>query len=382
MSDDADAPAEAQINNIWVDNKPALDNADDTAEQWRVIEEVLDEFAAVIAESGEDKSAASLADAHINSACDKAGVARSMAKDVLEERVEEYKAEIIEEEADYDIPACFDDLLQKCLDKVVPHRTTDHHSDTTYQWHFSDGKGTVISTNDHHWDWTEFYSRYSDESGYFPQNPSETLREAQDWREFLAPIMNERLVDKDPSTGPRTRAVHSLMDAVEKAVAYKHLDDAVERGGVWVNDEPPAHDEVWLPASKVIDATTQQEISERALQEELKARDHTLDEHSGVAVSERRNGSSQRFWKLDASDFPTPAEYVEDPETLEQRLRNARNGNAGQQRDGTETADGDDDGEPGKMGEYGPGTDDGDDSSVEGDLPDLDDSDDEGGDSE
>jgi hypothetical protein len=213
------------------------------------------------------------------------------------------------------------------LDVVRVIRTSDHVSDTRYVWEFNDGTTVETGSNNRtHFNWYEYRDDIYDAAGPYLASPESHLCDGKDWREFMVRLIQERKIEKE-STGPRTRAIEYLKTRIRNAEGFGNLRDATDYQGVFVevnndppDDEPPVDleaaeqecprwrvDLLMFPNSWAKDAAEENDITTRAVQNELDARGMTVD-GLRVASTEYVGGRYQTFWKLNGN-FAAPAAY-------------------------------------------------------------------------
>jgi len=103
----------------------------------------------------------------------------------------------------------------------------------------------------------------------------------EEWKQFIAALLDERGRTKK-SIGPRTETMEKLGENISSHTAYPELHRALDRGGVW---QPEEADGEWVgvPSKPIKEICDHGEITTRALQVELDARDllesHARTEH-------------------------------------------------------------------------------------------------------
>ncbi|WP_124194772.1 hypothetical protein [Natrarchaeobius chitinivorans] len=240
-------------------------------------------------------------------------------------------------------PDVFPALIEYRLEEVVKTVTTDQSSDeeATYTLKFDDGLELTVARGVL-FDQQKLWERYTTATGKYP----EMADPGQAWPEWVGQLI-EPLEIENPETGQRTAAVNALWNTVKTATAYADAGDAVDFGGVWVDDEPPEYDEIWVMREDVAAITNRHEIEDRPLQLEIAARGGDSDGLPGDQVSRQHtvNGQMQTVWRLDAEFWPEPDEYIEEPEDAIDRVE--------RDLDAADHDDEDDDDPIGRMGEYG-----------------------------
>lgn len=211
------------------------------------------------------------------------------------------------------LPA-LDDFIEGELQRVVRVETTDSVQETRFRWDFDSGTIETGTTKDGitHFSWSHFRDEIYQGLGVNTAKP--TRREAEEWREWIANVIEDRGETKT-NFGPRSATVEKLQEFVRDSVAYGNKADAQERGGVYLDEDPtdPSTDdpdELCIMGSDIKRICDDQEIDVRALQQELDAREYTHERLSGVSEGEYVNGRMVRYWVLDP-DFADPAGYME-----------------------------------------------------------------------
>lgn len=227
----------------------------------------------------------------------------------------------------------FDQLIEQRLEEVKVVSTTDAKQGVVWRWHFSDGVQLETEKSKDggrkHYDWPAWKEDYFEAlislgKGEHIAPPTRDRRDSTAWKEWLSEILLER-TETVEHVGPRTEAVESLRDYVNRQTAYADVKDMRDRQGIWMNAPPATNDsealtdgggptEIRIPTQAVKRVCDQAGIETRALQIELDAREETLLDVASVSDSEYVDGQRISFWCLDA-DFATPAEFVENPES-------------------------------------------------------------------
>lgn len=285
-------------------------------------------------------------------------------------------------------PDSFVSVLQRDLTGVVKKVTTDRSTteETEYVLKFESAQNITVPrsvlTNER-----KLWQAYtSAQVGEYPDRPG---IDEDEWDNFVGDTIAP-LEEVEREEGPRTAALHALENHVKGSTPYGNVPDALEQNGVYVDAEPPEHDEVRVPREAVASITNTHEISDRALQAEISARGLSSPVLSGDKVSQSTtvNGRWQTFWCLSGEHFDefgpeyeeeaqdhldrmstAPAEQHEWPEwMLHFAAQQQGGGNTAQQsgqapgstKDGNagvvNSDDADDDESPGygRMGSFGP----------------------------
>lgn len=253
----------------------------------------------------------------------------------IEDKIKETEKNQIEKKGGYrvDHGIGLDRLLEEHLEEVVIQRSTDHVDSPVFRWRFDDGK-VVETAEGIHFDHYHFFKQISDSTDrrVVPELASEKAEDSADseeeyaelslgprdrpwsrsgdlWERSISGLIEER-ASEQVVVGPRTEAWESIQDRIASGRAVRDLDDAVQHGMLYVDDD---NEEIWVPTSTVGNAVESVETSRRALQSELTERGVDTDELSGGSISEAvtRKGVAKRYWRLDASH-----EEVPEPETV------------------------------------------------------------------
>lgn len=220
-----------------------------------------------------------------------------------------------------DVGESINSFIDSKLAQLVAVRSTDAKQSTLYRWHFDTGCTRFeIETGEHaptsHFNWKGLRAAILDVSGIWTLSPPDTI--AEEWSEWVGP----KVADADVTThkGPRTCAVESLQNAIGRTVAFPTLDDAVLHNGIKIDADPEKGEpsELWIPNTTISKIAEDHAISERALQVELDAREHTVEHINGVSKTTFVGGEKHTFWVLKAS-FADPADYDPEPANMTDR---------------------------------------------------------------
>ena len=202
-----------------------------------------------------------------------------------------------------------DTVLEENLDRVVVYRSSDAHTDTDYHWYLGDDTRFVTS-NGEHWAPNHMRDAVLDSTGDFPKQPVRSEQES--WRRFVADLIQER-GDVNEVAGPRTIATEKLANHISQRDGYPELEDALRTSGVWTpetefDDGEPDMSSfayVGVPNDAISSICDAQEITSRALQAELKARE--LLHASAETVRPKADDLPEyvRVWKL-SPELATP----------------------------------------------------------------------------
>jgi len=262
----------------------------------------------------------SMAKAYLNQLSDtKSGVARKNVRAHWQDKLNELETKRKLEEGE---AVSFNNLLRNTLTGVTKKVTEDKSSneETSYQLEFSDAEGDdadgteITVTQSTLFDSRGLWQAYT--SAQEGRYPDRIETEEVDWDNLMANLLEDIGEEVEYETGARTAAFMALENYVKNATAYGNHEDAVENGGVYVDAEPKAHDEVLVPREAIASITNTHELTDRALQEEISARGLTGSSTGGnkVSMSTTLNGNWQTFWSLDGEYFNDVGAYKEKAE--------------------------------------------------------------------
>jgi len=295
------------ITGEWQKQLDDIEDAENPNQMAKAVEPVVEAIAeeALDIEEAEINFDGTL-DSWLRQLADKSGFTKTK----LSEKAEELAHEKARETDEFDKPP-FDMLLDDSLEVVTVYRSTDAHTDTVYQWLID---GEVVSTSGgEQMNWNQMREIYFDETGQLPAKPMKTGNE--EWKQFIAALLDERGRTKK-SIGPRTETMEKLGEHISSHTAYPELHRALDRGGVW---QPEEADGEWVgvPSKPIKEICDHGEITTRALQVELDARDqlvaHARDEH---VSSEKIMRERVRVWRI-STELATPKQR-EPPMTEEE----------------------------------------------------------------
>lgn len=277
------------ITGEWQKQLDDIEDAENPNQMAKAVEPVIE----AIAEEALDIDEAEInfdgtLDSWLSQLADKSGFTKTK----LSEKAEELAHEKARETDEFDKPP-FDMLLDDSLEVVTVYRSTDAHTDTVYQWLID---GEVVSTSGgEQMNWNQMREIYFDETGELPAKPMKKANE--EWKQFIAGLLDERARVKE-SIGPRTETAEKLAEHIASHTAYPELYRALDRGGVWQPKEAVG-EWVGVPSKPIKEICDHGEITTRALQVELDARDQ-LEAH---ARSEYVNNDeilreSVRVWRI------------------------------------------------------------------------------------
>lgn len=284
------------VTGAWQEHKEKLTEADNPEQTAEAVEPILEAIAAeaLNIEDAEVEFDSTL-DGWLKQLAEKSGFTKTK----LREKARELAMDHAKDTEEFDEPP-FDLLLESELEVVTVYRSTDAHTDTVYQW-VIDGE-TVTTSGGEQMSWNQMREIYFDETGDLPAKPMK--KENEEWKRLIADLLDERGRVKK-NVGPRSQTVETLGEHIATHTAYPELYRALDRGGVWQPEEAVG-EWVGVPTKPVKEICDQGEITTRALQVELDARDqlvaHARDEHVN---SEKIMRERVRVWRI-STGLATP----------------------------------------------------------------------------
>jgi len=273
----------------------------------------------------------------------KAQTKKSIILDALESATVDVRTQAAEAGLSLDHGYALDRYLEENLETVRRIESTDHHSETTLSWQFSDGTAVEVDEGTH-LEKYNFYKKLAmgtrkklqpelvseevgdpDESGYdrLSIGPESRPWHEDNWISCITDLLDERQTFVE-SVGARTMTWEAVENEIRLSRAVSDLPTAVDQLMPHAVEEDGELLEVWLPGKTVTKECEEYGIEPKALQEELAARGVDSDDLGGDRVSERVTieGNGVRFWRLDAThdEVPEPAEIVDEVETGADRL--------------------------------------------------------------
>lgn len=249
-------------------------------------------------------------------------------KQEISDKVEELSTESVE-------GTRLDDYINEELNRVIVHRSTDAKQGAKFTFDFPGFQVQTESGKDGrgHYHWGNFRNHIHEAGGPNLAKPQGARRSGDDWRDFMANIIDERGETRHV-TGKRTRAVEKLQKSIKSRAGYGTATSALDNGGTWVVVEsvetppwwnvfgrslseprdlsPDVVQEVRVHESTIDEATTDPDITRSALYQEVDARGHTVPGTGGPSMLEYIDGAEERFWTF-LPTIGTPRTYVPDP---------------------------------------------------------------------
>ena len=332
--------AAAEVMDRLAERLKAADGSAGRMKETRAAAEAVAELAA-----GADDALAVI-DSAKNTAGDvamKAQTKKSIILDALESATVDVRTQAAEAGLSLDHGYALDRFLEEDLQTVRRIESTDHHSETTLSWQFSDGT-TVEVDEGTHLEKYNFYKKLAmgtrkklqpelvseevgepDEDGYerLSLGPESRPWHEDNWISCITDLLDERQTFVE-SVGARTMTWEAVANEIRLSRAVSDLPTAVDQLMPHAVEEDGELVEVWLPGKTVTKECEEYGVEPKALQEELAARGVDSDDLGGDRVSERVTieGNGVRFWRLDAThdEVPETAEIVDEVETGADRL--------------------------------------------------------------
>lgn len=249
-------------------------------------------------------------------------------KQQISDKVEELSTENVE-------GTRLDDYITEELNRVIVHRSTDAKQGAKFTFDFPGFQVQTESGKDGrgHYHWGNFRNHIHEAGGPNLAKPQGERRSGDDWRDFMANIIDERGETRHV-TGKRTRAVEKLQKSIKSRAGYGTASGALDNGGTWVKIESYDTPDWWsvyglaeseprdlsiyqvqeirVHESTIEEATTDPDITRSALYQEVDARGHTVPGTGGPSMLKYIDGAEERFWTFLPS-IGTPRTYVPNP---------------------------------------------------------------------
>jgi len=322
-----------------------LNAVDTTAERMKETRSAAEAVAELAAEADDPLSVIESAQNAAGSVAEKGRTPKDTILEALSNATTDVRTEAAQSGLSIDHGYALDQYLEKDLENVRRIESTDHHSETTLSWQFSDGAAVEMDDGTH----LEKYNFYkklamaskkklqpdlvSEEVGDPSENEEQYARLSigptarpwaeENWIQCITDLLDERQTEVE-SVGTRTMAWEAVANEIRLSRAVSELAVAVDQLMPHAKIEDGDVVEVWLPGKTVTKTCEEYGIEAKALQEELTARGVDSDDLDGDRISTREliDGNGVRFWRLDAThdEVPQPAEIVDEVETGADRL--------------------------------------------------------------
>jgi len=323
---DTDTPT-ARLNAAFGAYQEDVRDASNAGTAMKLCLDAAETFAELEVEASDDNtdSIHAMAKAYLNQLSDtKSGVARKNVRKHWNDKIDELekKQKLADGEDVY-----FHQIIRNHLTGVTKKVNTDRSSteETEYVLEFDAGPNLTV-TQSVLFNRRKLWKTYtSSREGEYPDHRDGDDDDRADWDNFVGDVIEKVGEDVEREPGPRTAALQSLEDYVSNTVAYGNRKDAVENGGVYVDAEPPGHDEVVVPREAIASITNTHEITDRALQSEIAARGLSGPSTAGRTVSQSTtvHGNWQTFWYLSGEHFDEVGDYKEEADDPIDRMPDA-----------------------------------------------------------
>jgi len=340
-TDDSAAIAAAEVMDRLAERLNAVDSTAGEMKEKKAAGEAVAELAT---DADDPLAVVESAENAAKTVAQKARTPEGQIKSVLSKHTKAARQKAAEEGLSLDHGYALDEYLEHDLETVRRIESTDHHTETTLSWQFSDGV-TVELNEGTHLEKYNFYKRLAmatrkklqpdivseevgdpDEEGYarLSLGPKSRPWAEENWIQSITDLLDERQTFVE-SVGSRTMVWEDVSNELHLSRAASRLPIAVDHVMAYAKAaEGGDLDEIWLPGKMISERCEEYGIAPQALQEELAARGIDSDELAGDRVSERITVEDKtvRFWRLDAThdEVPEPAEIVDEVQTGTDRL--------------------------------------------------------------
>lgn len=323
---DTDTPT-ARLNAAFETYLDDVKDADNAGTAMKLCLDAAEDFAELEVEASDDNTGSihAMAKAYLNQLSDsKNGVARKNVRKHWLDKIDELEKK--QKLADGE-DVWFSQIISNHLVAVTKKVNTDRSSteETEYVLEFDAGPNLTV-TQSVLFDRRKLWKAYtSSREGEYPDRRDDDDDDRDAWDNLMGSIIEQIGEDVEREPGPRTAALQSLEDYVSNTTAYGNRQDTVENGGVYVDTEPPGHDEVVVPREAIASITNTHEITDRALQSEIAARGLSGPSTAGKTVSQSTtvHGNWQTFWYLDGDHFDEVGDYKEEADDPIDRMPDA-----------------------------------------------------------
>ena len=339
--DGAPAIAAAEVMDRLAERLNAVDSMVEEMEEKKAAGEAVAELAT---DADDTLAVIEAAENAAKTVAQKARTPQEEIKSVLSEHTKKARQKAAEEGLSLDHGIGLDEYLEHDLETVRRIESTDHHTETTLSWQFSDGV-TLELNEGTHLEKYNFYKRLAmatrkklqpdivseqvgdpGEDGYarLSLGPKSRPWADENWIQSITDLLEERQTFVE-SVGSRTQVWEKIENDLRLSRAVSKVAVAVDQHMPYAKAaEGGDLAEVWLPGKMVTSVCEEFGVEPKALQEELAARGIDSDELGADRVSERVtvDDKTLRFWRLDAThdEVPRPSEIVDEVETGADRL--------------------------------------------------------------
>jgi hypothetical protein len=323
-----------------------LNSVGTTAERMKETRSAAEAIAELAAEADEPLAPIESAENAAGSVAEKGRTPKDTILEAISKATKDVRRQAAEAGLSLGHGYALDRYLEEDLETVRRIESTDHHTETTLSWQFSDGV-TVEMDDGTHLEKYNFYKKLAmgtrkklqpdlvseevgdpnedvDEYARLSIGPTSRPWAEQNWIRCITDLLEERQEFVE-SVGARTMAWEAVANEIRLSRAVSNLEAAVDQTMPHAKLEDDDLSEIWLPGKLVTNKCEEYAVTPKALQEELSARGVNSDDLGGDRIAERIvvDGNGVRFWRLDAThdEVPEPAEIVDEVETGADRLR-------------------------------------------------------------
>ena len=296
--DNEEGNESVDLTEAWTRFQSEVAQAANTPEEVAAAEELAKECARAVADGGSEATADSL----LKESSKSVGTRKSKLQEIYDEKLEEL------EDDDEDARPRLDQLIKHQLERLVISRSTDHFTETKYQWYFSDPY-TVLETSGEHRDPTQFRTQYLDSTAMNVRPPSDGIDR---WYEWISKYIDREESKEDgvaevrETVGERTRAVNDVQEMLSGKQALTDLTQAVRTNRLYIEEED---DDIVFVSNDQIDRvlSSHESVKFRTLQAEMDARDILTGPSKQTSTSEI---ATVTLWRV-RRDWVAPVEVVE-----------------------------------------------------------------------
>jgi hypothetical protein len=323
-----------------------LNSVGTTAERMKETRAAAEAVAELAAEADEPLAPIESAENAAGSVAEKGRTPKDTILEAISEATKEVRQQAAEQGLSLGHGYALDRYLEEGLEVVRRIESTDHNTETTLSWQFSDGVAVEIDDGTHlekYNFWKKLAQRtkkklqpdlvseeigdpeeHVDEYARLSIGPASRPWAEQYWIRCITDLLEERQETVE-TAGARTMTWEAVANEIRLSRAVSGVEAAVDQTMPHAKLDDGEMVEIWLPGKLITQKCEEFGITTKALQEELSAREINSDDLGGERISERVvvDGNGVRFWRLDATreEVPDPAEIVDEVETGLDRLQ-------------------------------------------------------------
>lgn len=333
VKDDARESATVLIAAVEDSTKEKMREAESDARTGAIAKSGAADIARIMAGEG-DEGDKTTARAAINGIADsQSSVRRDSLRSVFRDTMEEQEKQEKMAQGEF----VWETLVEMSVTDVKKSRTTDVSASEAWYIFTFDVSGDTITTTitqDQVFDRKAMWKAFiANSQNLYPERTDND--EEEKWDNFISGVITEVGETVETIVGPRTAGITRLASKVNTSVAFSNLRDAIEEGGVYVDEEPPNHSEIWIPREKVGDTKTTDDVTDRMLQNEISERGMNISDGESVSSTEYVDGRRAVFWRVtpefvtelvpddDDDDFTPFAGFREEAEGAGERMDGA-----------------------------------------------------------